>query len=512
MTRTGTIVTLMNMEWMHGTWRAAACKFSIAAPGKSGSPYRQRRLFAGAAAPGTCGKVAIPVIFPAAMSPRLLFTIVFIEGYCSLGAEIIALRRLIPHVGSSIVVTAPTIGLFLLALALGYHSGSRVAANYRSVVARNFLVSAALMGAGLAGGSVNAIFAESSAGMAYLVFIGAILCPLAWLLGQTVPILTNLMRAQRSGEAAGRALFWSTLGSFLGSVTLSLVVMQLLGVWAAVLLGALMLVAGAALVQRPQALTTGLLLAVAALSVAANLGDRRRADTAYADYAVEPVVRDGMLAPRAFVVNNQNASVIDTSEPPRYARYVQHLRRILHEDLRFSDRDILVLGAGGFTLSHREPLNRYTYVDIDPAIRAIAERDFLREVARGEFIATDARRFVIDTTRRFDAIVVDVYSSRTSIPGHLVTREFWTDTRRALKPGGVMLANLILDGQLASPYARNLLATIESAYGRCAVEVLAKSAPVSNVIVTCFAVESGEAARVYADERNLADIDSARSP
>jgi hypothetical protein len=38
-----------------------------------------------------------------------------------------------------------------------------------------------------------------------------------------------------------------------------------------------------------------------------------------------------------------------------------------------------VLGAGGFTLSHREPLNRYTYVDIDPAIRAIAEREFLRE-------------------------------------------------------------------------------------------------------------------------------------
>ena len=141
------------------------------------------------------------------MSPHLLFTIVFIEGYCSLGAEIIALRRLIPHVGSSIVVTAPTIGLFLLALALGYHSGSRVAANYRSVVARNFLISAALMGAGLAGDSVNAIFAGTQPAMAYLVFIGAILCPLAWLLGQTVPILTNLMRAQRSGEAAGRALF-----------------------------------------------------------------------------------------------------------------------------------------------------------------------------------------------------------------------------------------------------------------------------------------------------------------
>ncbi|MDK9703745.1 MAG: fused MFS/spermidine synthase [Sulfuritalea sp.] len=445
------------------------------------------------------------------MPPRLLFTIVFIEGYCSLGAEIIALRRLIPHVGSSIVVTAPTIGLFLLALALGYYSGSRVAADYRAVVARNFLISALLMGAGLAGGSVNAIFAGTQAGLAYLIFVGAILCPLAWLLGQTVPILTNLMLAQRSGEAAGRALYWSTLGSFLGSVTLSLIVMQVFGVWAAVLLGAVMLVAGAALVHRPRALASMLLAGVAGISVAANLGDRRRADTAYADYEVEAVTREGMQSPLAFRVNNQVASLIDGSEPPRYARYVQHLRRILLDDLGFRERDILVLGAGGFTLSHREPANRYTYVDIDPAIRAIAERDFLREAVRGEFVAADARRFVIEATRRFDAVVVDVYSARTSIPGHLVTREFWRDTRHALKPGGVMLANLILDGRLASGYARNLLATIESAYGRCAVEVLSKSAVHSNVIVTCFAGET-DAARIYVDERNLADVDSARSP
>ena len=70
----------------------------------------------------------------------------------------------------------------------------------------------------------------------------------------------------------------------------------------------------------------------------------------------------------------------------------------------------------------------------------------------------------------------------------------------------------ILDGQLASPYARNLLASIESAYGRCAVEVLYKSAPRSNVIVSCFAVNITEPTRIYVDERNRADLDSARSP
>jgi predicted membrane-bound spermidine synthase len=166
----------------------------------------------------------------------LLYLIVFIEGFCSLGAEVIALRRLVPHVGSSIVVTAPTIGFFLLALALGYASGARVSERFTAVVARNFLISALLVGLGLARVTVDGMFAHlQPVGVAYLLFIGGVLCPVAWLLGQTVPVLTNLMKHMRTGEASGYALYWSTLGSFLGSVSLSLLVMQWLGVSAAVL-------------------------------------------------------------------------------------------------------------------------------------------------------------------------------------------------------------------------------------------------------------------------------------
>ena len=83
----------------------------------------------------------------------------------------------------------------------------------------------------------------------------------------------------------------------------------------------------------------------------------------------------------------------------------------------------------------------------------------------------------------------------------------WRDTRRALKPDGVMLANLILDPRLESPYARNLLATIENVYGRCAVEVLAKASDVSNVVVTCFANDTPGMPRLYVDELNRADTD-----
>ena len=445
------------------------------------------------------------------MSRTLLYTIVFIEGFCSLGAEVIALRRLVPHIGSAIVVTAPTIGFFLLALALGYASGAKVAGNYTAIVARNFLIAAALAGIGLAGVSVDWMFAHLQPVLAaYLFFIGGVLCPLAWLLGQTVPILTNLMQHARTGEASGLALYWSTLGSFLGSLSLSLLVMQWLGVSAAVFACALGLVVGSLLLANRNGKIIAFSLSTAALAAGFNSQHEVTADTAYSEYIVGDVTLAGQHNPRAFWVNKSTASLIDDSEPPNYTRYIKHLRQMLLDDLGFRDKEILVLGAGGFTLSHREPLNRYTYVDIDPAIRDIAEQHFLHEAITGEFIADDARRFIATTARRFDAVLVDVYSSHTSIPSHLVTREFWAGTRRALKPDGVLLANLILDGKLESPYARNLLATIESEYGRCAVDVLHKGKPVSNVEVSCFASSRTSKTGIYVDEKNQADLDRVR--
>lgn len=446
------------------------------------------------------------------MSHTLLFAIVFIEGFCSLGAEVIALRQIVPHMGSSIVVTAPTIGCFLLALALGYNAGAGIEQDYRKVVARNFLISAALAGVGLAGVAVDLIFsAINPPTLAYLAFIATVLCPLAWLLGQTVPILTNLMKHERAGQASGYALYYSTLGSFLGSVVLSLLVMQWLGVSAAVAICALLLVVGYALLSGRdwRALSQGIAVVVAI--VAASMAQRPVIETAYANYAIVPVELAGAVNARAFENNNSVASLLDDSDPPRYARYVRHIRSILLDDLRMRDREILVLGAGGFTLSHREPYNHYTYVDIDPAIREIAEKRFLGEAARGKFKADDARRYVVRSEQKFDAEIVDVYSSHSSIPGHLVTREFWQGTRRVLNADGVLIANLILDNKLATPYARNLLATIESVYGRCAVEVLHRNQPLSNVVVVCHNSSQPTADSRYVDERNAADFDLLRS-
>ena len=468
------------------------------------------------------------------MPPLLIPVVVFIEGFCSLGAEIIALRRLVPHIGSSIVVTAPTIGFFLLALALGYAAGAKINDRYLQVVARNFLISALLLGIGFSTPFVNGLFAHiEPVWLAYTLLIGGILCPLAWLLGQTVPALTNLMQTRRTGEASGMALYWSTLGSFLGSLGLSVLVMQWLGISAAVALCALFLLIGALRLQRaPEVSTRGwqvlaVFLAATLLIIGLNVPLLRGqllnepqevTETAYADYSVIPTQTADGEPVRAFKVNSSTASLISDGSPPRYARYIDYLRQTLLKDLKLKNSDILVLGAGGFTLSHREPLNRYTFVDIDPKIQTIAEQQFLHEPIRGQFIVDDARHFVTNTAKhsgdRFDVVVVDVYSSHHNIPSHLVTREFWSDTRQVLRPNGVLLANLILDSKLQSDYARNVLATIESVYGRCAIEVLHKDRPLANVEVLCQnggASLSSKPAKHYTDEKNAADIDHARA-
>lgn len=450
-----------------------------------------------------------------ALPAGLLFAMVFVEGFASLGAEIVALRRLVPHVGSAITVTAPTIGFFLLALALGYQAGGKVTDAFLTRVRRNFLWSAALIAVGLCGPFVDAAFARLGGPLlAYMLVIGAILCPVAYLLGQTVPVLTNLLRHEHVGARSGAALFWSTLGSFLGSLSLSMLVMQWLGVFAAILVCVVCLLAvvwclpagdGGRVEAR------GMALAIAALALLCNVWLPQQVETAYATYRVEQVTLSDRTAPRVFWVNNSLASLIDASEPPRFARYIERLRDILIGEMALKARDILVLGAGGFTLSHDEKANRYTYVDIDPAIRELAEQHFLRNEIQGRFVAMDARRFVIDTPARFDVVVVDAYSAHTSMPAHLVTREFWGDVRRVLKPGGTVFINLLLDSRLETPLARNMLATIQSVYGPCGVEILFRERPLSNVLVQCFDGAVDDGAVLYVDERNRADLDLMRS-
>lgn len=129
-------------------------------------------------------------------------------------------------------------------------------------------------------------------------------------------------------------------------------------------------------------------------------------------------------------------------------------------------KDILVIGAGGFTIGLKDETNRYTFVDIDGSLKEHAENHFL-PAPLGEnkiFIAAPARGFLTANNRQYDLIVLDAYQGDTTIPEHLVTQEFFANVRQALKPEGIMVANFISSPVFQSAFSRNLDATLRSIF------------------------------------------------
>ena len=146
-------------------------------------------------------------------SLNVILIVIFVEGFITLSAQVITLRQLVPFVGNTIVVTGTVIAFFLLFLALGYKKGGQYSDHYCHRLKFNFLYSSLLAGVGL-----SYLFIEFFFDMALLMamprvvtlvlYLLLIPSPMVYLLGQTIPIATNLTKGSSVGEISGNALFF----------------------------------------------------------------------------------------------------------------------------------------------------------------------------------------------------------------------------------------------------------------------------------------------------------------
>lgn len=120
---------------------------------------------------------------------------------------------------------------------------------------------------------------------------------------------------------------------------------------------------------------------------------------------------------------------------------------------------ILVVGLGGGTLpqalTELFPQAQLSVVEIDPAVVRVAKAYFnYKPSARTEVIEQDARVFTKRRLKKlespadgYDLILLDAFNG-DYIPEHLLTREYLTETRGLMKPGGVLAANTFAISQL----------------------------------------------------------------
>ena len=288
----------------------------------------------------------------------MLFTILLLEGFITISVEILTIRQLLPFFGGSVVITSIIIGVFLLCLALGYWRGGSYQHDFFKQLSRNFAFSMLWIGVGLSY-SLIAIYYYLTSYIAHLsslaslfLYLLLVLAPIVYWLGQTIPLTTNLFNQQhRISHVSGRALFLSTIGSFLGALLTSLLLFQYLGVAWTVVINCGLLFALVIYMRVESNLSWWhalcLLLALAmimVLNIDAEKAQFKRTNN-YANYQV--------IEPQAFskiLQINRSYSSLLTADKKGFP-YIEFMRDLLFKQLNLRNKQLLVIGAGGFSLT-----------------------------------------------------------------------------------------------------------------------------------------------------------------
>lgn len=448
-----------------------------------------------------------------------LFIIIFLEGFISISIEVLTIRQLIPVVGNSVIVTSLIIGIFLLFLALGYYRGGYYRKNYLEILQKNFCIASVILGIGLSYLFIYALFLgintyiTSSALVALIIYLLLITAPLIFILGQTVPITTNLFRHKHHiGAISGTVLFLSTLGSFLGAVMTAAIMMNFFGVaWTVMInfIGLFALIVLLQTVTRDKWLTTIFIIFAGAVIYEINVRYETNfflKTTHYNNYfLIKDYKHPELGVGRVLSVNNSASSYLNDKK--QGFKYIELIKKVLFKDLALTNKDILVIGAGGFSLSAESDYgNHFLYVDIDKAIKPVAKEGFIEKI-NGEFIAEDARKFLLDKVNQYDVIVSDAYSNIYAIPFYLLTREHFLNIRRALKKNGYAVFNIIMSPTLESKYAKRIDNTIHSVFPSCTITPADYRGKVANTVYVCKKTSYDNEKGIYTDNINTITLD-----
>jgi hypothetical protein len=482
---------------------------------------------------------------------QLLFLVILIEGYVVLACELLAIRELIPFVGSGTETISIVISAVLLPLAIGYHRGgqafkhsyhkarrkSRKRLSVRKLLLKNILSSLVILTLGLSYVFMEIFFSVLDAtGIRHRllqtpIYSALFLVTPVYLLGQTVPLISNYFSRRKLSEITGRMLFFSTTGSFLGSVFSTIVLMTFIGVHNTVIvtLGLLCLLC-ILLADRKFNYEIVCCAFIFGLLFLMNNNATMRAfgivsNNAYNMASLVPIKDD-----EAMILNlNRSASSKLSKDPSKnfkYWKYIQEHFIVPISDEKNPPRDILILGAGGFTLGLNDKHNHYIFVDIDKALKEVSEKYFLPEKlsANKHFEVSSARAFLRHHDGRYDLIVLDLFTNIIAIPAESTTQDFLLDVKKLLKPDGIVIANIVMSPAFRDKFSvryNNTFASVFPSYTRQVMDDFApwpgtpvkKDGPkaiqqgMSNILYIYYNNPLTEDRTIYTDDKNTYSLD-----
>jgi predicted membrane-bound spermidine synthase len=390
--------------------------------------------------------------------------LIFLNGFASMALELLVMRQLSFFVGSSAVITSIIIGSFLGFMSWGYFRGERkkISKNKtRRMLAANFLVIAII---GVLAASFTLITAYFhlmySIGIYSIIiqtfiFSAVFLSAGPFLFGFNTSLLSRLL-SRANSHCTGSIMGWDTIGSVLGSLATTLLLMPFIGVNHTIILITVLAIAGALInIPRLGILLAGILVLVPTYYINSdNYLLREHGIIVNNANSTISVVDNGNF--RALYMNGVSMSFFNPHDR-RSAEYVDYINNAFIKTMpRDRRREILVLGAGGFTVGLDDSFNNYTFIDIEKTLRDVSEQKFLGEklTPNKKFIVADAGQFLKNTDKKYDLIVLDVYSNSYQVPEDFITMEFMQRLKSRIAPNGVVLMNVICTTNFSDKFTR----------------------------------------------------------
>ncbi len=455
-----------------------------------------------------------------------LLLVAFLEGFTTLAFQMVALRKAVPFVGSSVVLTSVVIGIILLALSAGYFAGgvltSRMSENNLMKRLSLYLIISGLYYLLIVYPSFDRVMQSLLAAVWFIptLFIFALVffaIP-TFLASHTMPLITHVSQGTK-GFAAGKILFVSTIGSFLGSTITTLVLFPHMWVfWTGILASVILLICSLLVGVGRYKIGVGAWFLILLLTIWQFYP---RAQGRYEETPYQTIrIRQGKLLDGRYVrimeMNGGWASGIEQSTHQSFFPYVKHIKKIIETA---QPKTVAIIGAAGCTLpqeiASQSSLDAIDVIDIDKRVFSIATDHFLDQPLDNKIkpIAQSARGWIHDMIaagKKYDMIVVDAYNG-TALPEELITKEFFA-WLKALSANVVM--NVIADRPLRSEFSQRFLATVQSVlpslfmYDASSTE---SDQGLWNIVFTTFPVlDMKPVAKInndtlYTDDKNSAD-------
>jgi spermidine synthase len=417
-----------------------------------------------------------PITWPIAVS------LTFLAAGCVLVLEIAAGRLLAPYVGVSLTTYTGIIGAILAGIALGAWLGGRAADRYG---AEPLIGPTLILGGWAAIASIPIVSAVGEIGLGDGVVAIVTLATLGFvlpavLLSAVAPMIVRatLVDLSTTGTVVGRLSAVGTAGAITGTLLTGFVLLGLVPTRPLIIaVGVLLVVVGVAVtwrIGRERRRASG--LAAASLVIAAiALLIPSPCDTETTYYCAAIVKDEADPDGRFLVLDGLTHAYVDLASPStlRFG-YVRRFADASAGVMDASDGrfDALHIGGGGFSfprfLDAAYPASSQTVLELDPAIVSLARSDLaFAPSERVDVVVGDARRSIEDLPDgRFDLVFGDAFGG-LAVPWHLTTAEFLGEVERVMRPGAMLVMNLIDGPNLR--FVRAEAATLRARFADVAV-------------------------------------------